>query len=317
MTTFCPPTPPSKTGARGSGNKEVRGRFQASSSARAWGSVWPAAQMEPEQKRRAVLRAAPWLAAWTAPHQRAQAGEDGGAVGGRAVGAAQDGDRGSRGRSCCASNDGRGDLWCVNIHFGGETGRRSWRKQLQSQRPAGRSDREDAGEEVWSGTAHTGTGDPGRVAGNNMLFPPGLVLSWFWGLDITKQVSCFSFSLLCCCRSWSLSVQREERGTCLYWGMSNIRLFVPQILRLCWRAVLDSWTSVAVVGWRMLGSDILLLFILCEIYGLCVFVFKVAIKTIHPLNNINLFSYCSIDILKVNALPNVSKKNTKEDCTWM
>lgn len=112
MTTFHPF---SKTGARGNWNKEVGGHFQASSSTRAWGSVWPAAQMESEQTQRAVLRAASWLAAWTAPHQRAQAGEDGGAVRGRAVGASEDGDRGSCSyRSLLNSGWWWKELWCVN-----------------------------------------------------------------------------------------------------------------------------------------------------------------------------------------------------------
>lgn len=45
-------------------------------------------------------------------------------------------------------------------------------------------------------------------------------------------------------RSWSLSVPREERDTSLFWAISNTRLFVPQILRLCWREVLDSFYEV-------------------------------------------------------------------------
>lgn len=50
--------------------------------------------MEPQQKRPAVLHAAARLAAWPASYQGAQASEDGGAVRGRPVGAAEDGEPG-------------------------------------------------------------------------------------------------------------------------------------------------------------------------------------------------------------------------------
>lgn len=92
LTTFHPF---SKTGARGNWDKEVRGHFQTSSSPRAWGSVWPAAQMESEQTGRAVLRTASWLSARAAPHQRAQTSKNGGEVRGRPVGASEDGGWGS------------------------------------------------------------------------------------------------------------------------------------------------------------------------------------------------------------------------------
>lgn len=66
---------------------------------------------------------------------------------------------------------------CLNVIFKCETGAGSWREQLQSEGPAGGSGGKDAGEEVWPSTAHTGTGDTWRVSRNNMLFPPGMMVS--------------------------------------------------------------------------------------------------------------------------------------------
>lgn len=152
-----------------------------------------------------------------------------------------------------------------------------------------------------------------------MLFPPGLIsclISCFCLSDLEKNW-CYILLILpspCVIRSWSLSVQREEQATCLYWAMSNTRLFVLQISRLCWRAVLDCFQRVkeaCLVGWWM-GSDVLLLIrtnILCESYGLWLcFVFRVAIKTIHQPNNINLFSYYSIAILMFGCCAKCTEK---------
>lgn len=70
-------------------------------------------------------------------------------------------------------------LWVfvLNVIFRCETGAGSRREQLQSEGPAGGSGGKDAGEEVWPSTAHTGTGDTWRVSRNNMLFPPGMMVS--------------------------------------------------------------------------------------------------------------------------------------------
>lgn len=77
-----------------------------------------------------------------------------------------------------------------------------------------------------------------------------------------------------CYRSWSLSVRREEQATCLCWAMSNTRLFVLRILRLCWGAARDCVSRVeeaCPVGRWTVGSDVLLLIrtdIFCERDGL-------------------------------------------------
>lgn len=64
-------------------------------------------------------------------------------------------------------------LFCFFV-FSYTKGRASWGELLQSEGPAGGSDREDAGEKVRPGTAHTGTGDSRRVTRNIVLFLPGL-----------------------------------------------------------------------------------------------------------------------------------------------
>lgn len=60
------------------------------------------------------------------------------------------------------------------ILFSYATGGASWGELLQFKGPAGGSDREDAGEEVRPGAAHTGAGHPRRVARDIVLFLPGL-----------------------------------------------------------------------------------------------------------------------------------------------
>lgn len=68
------------------------------------------------------------------------------------------------------------------------------------------------------------------------------------------------------------------------------------------------------------SSDIMLLLrtdILCEINGLWLCCFQSGYKDNNPFNNMNLFSYCSWDILKFECCAKSKYCLKSEDCTWM
>lgn len=122
---------------------------------------------------------------------------------------------------------------------------------------------------------------------------------------MSVHVTCFSF-LLHCVSQELVSVGTEGRMGYLS-VLGNVKHKI--VCSPDFEALLERSAWFLLEGWKGLSlclSTVWVL-ILCCYYGGTSFarsmafdcvVFRVAIKTIHPLNNMNLFSYCSWDILK-------------------